>query len=195
MGGVPVTHVAFWDGPIAPLQGFLPCMGLVPQGAALGYFMLPFQGEKNNCPDVARASRPWTITRKMPMPPSFPVRPPCPRRCRGELRASFCRSSTATLESPCTSGCSLEPGRRYIHGTTELPWKSWAGCLSDGRRAHATTGEEGVILIYLSALSALSAVSHLPPRLRHYPQAQKGIDFWRRCFYLLKWPSSRLPGA
>jgi len=30
-----------------------------------------------------------------------------------------------------------------------------------GQSAHATTGEEAVILIFLSALSALSAVSHL----------------------------------
>jgi len=54
---------------IAPFQGFfLHWIGSLPQGAALGYFILPFQGEKKSCLDVARASRPWTITGKMPVP-------------------------------------------------------------------------------------------------------------------------------
>ena len=73
-------------------------------------------------------------------------------------------------------------GRRYIAGNTELSREPWATCLSDGRRAHATTGEEGVILIFLSPLSALSAVSHLPPRLSHYQcmhnSGDKGRHLW-----------------
>ncbi len=33
------------------------------------------------------------------------------------------------------------------------PWESWARCLSDGRRAHATAGDDRVLLILLFASS------------------------------------------
>ena len=46
-------------------------------------------------------------------------------------------------------------------GVTQMATLSSRG--SHGQDADATTGEEGVILIFLSALSALSAVSHPRP--------------------------------
>jgi len=77
--GMRARGVVSWDRPISPLQGFLDCVGLVPQGGALGYFIVPFQGEKKSPPDVARACRlsacdaqavPWRIMGKMAMPQS-----------------------------------------------------------------------------------------------------------------------------
>jgi len=45
-----VTGVVSRDGTISPLQGFLDWVGLLSQGAALGYFIVPFQGEKKKAP-------------------------------------------------------------------------------------------------------------------------------------------------
>jgi len=44
------------------------------------------------------------------------------------------------------------------------------------RMPDATIGEEGVILIFRAALSALSAVSQLPPRRRGYFFREKTFD-------------------
>jgi len=47
---------------------------------------------------------------------------------------------------------------------------------SHGQDGHATAGEEGVILIFPSAVSAFSAVSDLPPRRRRYLFGQIALD-------------------
>jgi len=44
--------------------------------------------------------------------------------------------------------------------------ESWARCLSDGRRARATTGEDGILLMLLSATLRLCVVLLFPSSLR-----------------------------
>ena len=63
----------------------------------------------------------------------------------------FTGTDVRSRQGGLAQDCPAMAGRRYTVGATELPWESRA------RKPHATTGEEGGILIFLSALSPRNA--------------------------------------